>query len=426
MAVVVVIDPGHGGDNLGGNTDEFIEKELTLKVAGYMRERLSQYDGVEVYLTHDNTTDPDLTREERATIAAEHNADFLFSIHFNMSEDHKLYGSEVWTSAFGEYYSKGQEFASIEMEGLTGLGFYDRGVKTRLGKDGDDYYGIILQAKKVGIPAVIIEHCHMDEDRDADYLRNKGEEAYKTFGYIDADSVAKYFHLSSGTLGVDYSNYSYSPVTVPVSAMGPDMTPADTCSVKLLDSDPEAGTADIRITAKDAESKMLYYSLSYDGGKTFGKVWPWNNDKEALKPVDDESIEVKIDLMEGTGSELVVKTYNRFDRKADTNVISLPAKIEVKEEASDPATDPDLMQGSDEISSNEEQMDSYDTSENDNEEYAEIVIKDPVREQQNISSTMLTGIVMIISIAALFTVGYVVYLTQRRKKRRAKRRKRNL
>ena len=422
-----MIDPGHGGENLGGFTDEFVEKELTIKVAKYMQERLRQYDGVEVYLTHENTSDPDLGREERAKIAKSYNADFLYSIHFNMSSDHTLYGCEVWTSAFGEYYKKGQEFAGIEMEGLKGLGFYDRGIKTRLGKNGDDYYGIILNAKKEGIPAVIIEHCHMDEDRDADYLRSHGEDAYKTFGYTDADAVAKYFHLSSSTLGVDYSNYTYNSVPLPTAVMGPDLTPADECYVELISTDDEAGTAKIKITAKDAESKMLYYRLSYDGGVTFGKTYPWSADKEAKVPVDDDSIEVDVDLAAKSERDLVVKVYNRLDRKADSNVITLPAKKEAVEESMEEEsideTGLSVTDGSDDLSEGEFALDSDDYSNNEN--YTEVNIDTTARNVDDNNGGMGILILAIgIMIAAIATIGYGVFLYDRKQKARRERNRR--
>ncbi len=419
-----MIDPGHGGENLGGFTDEFVEKELTIKVAKYMQERLRQYDGVEVYLTHENTSDPDLGREERAKIAKSYNADFLYSIHFNMSSDHTLYGCEVWTSAFGEYYKKGQEFAGIEMEGLKGLGFYDRGIKTRLGKNGDDYYGIILNAKKEGIPAVIIEHCHMDEDRDADYLRSHGEDAYKTFGYTDADAVAKYFHLSSSTLGVDYSNYTYNSVPLPTAVMGPDLTPADECYVELISTDDEACTAKIKITAKDAESKMLYYRLSYDGGVTFGKTFPWSTDKEAKVPVDDDSIEVDVDLAAKSERDLVVKVYNRLDRKADSNVITLPAKKEAVEESMEEEsideTGLSVTDGSGDLSEGEFALDSDDYSNNEN--YTEVNIDTTARNVDDNNGGMGILILAIgIMIAAIATIGYGVFLYDRKQKARRER-----
>lgn len=420
MSVVVVIDPGHGGENLGGFTDEFVEKELTIKVAKYMQERLSQYDGVEVYLTHDNTTDPDLGREERAKIAKAYNADFIYSIHFNMSSDHTLYGAEVWTSAYGEYYKKGQEFAQIEMEGLKGLGFYDRGVKTRLGKNGDDYYGIILNAKKEGIPAVIIEHCHMDEDRDAQFLRSHGEDAYKAFGYTDADAVAKYFHLTSSALGVDYSNYTYNSVPLPSTVMGPDLTPADECHIELVSTDDEAGTAKIKITARDNESKMLYYRLSYDGGVTFGKTYPWSTDKEAKVPVDDDSIEVDVDLAAKSERDLVVKVYNRLDRKADSNVITLPAKKEVTEETLEEETASDITEDTysdeaDNISEGEYGLDS-DNSQN-TEIFTEVNIDTTERSASDNTGGMGIMILAIaIMIAAIATIGYGVFLYDRKQK----------
>ena len=51
--IVVVIDPGHGGSNLGAEIDGRIEKDMNLKVAKAMYKHLSLYEGVDVYLTHE-------------------------------------------------------------------------------------------------------------------------------------------------------------------------------------------------------------------------------------------------------------------------------------------------------------------------------------------------------------------------------------
>ena len=409
-----MIDPGHGGENLGGNTDEFIEKELTIKVAKYMKERLEQYDGVEVYLTRESDIDKDLDREERADIAKSHNADFMFSIHFNMSADHDLYGAEVWTSAFGDYYKKGQEFAQIEIEALNELGFYNRGVKTRLGNNGDDYYGVILRSKKAGIPSVIIEHCHMDEDRDADYLRQNGEEAYKTFGYLDADCVAKYFHLSSPALGVDYSGYTYPEFQSPAEPIGPDMTPAEVCDIELIGVDTAEGTATVRVTARDSESHMLYYRCSYDGGVTFDKVYPWSEDTQALGPEATDSIDIKVNLKPGTDTELVVKTYNAFDRKADSNVLTLPA-MEVREEES--ADDEYGYYALEDENYGETAATRTASDGMSKEAYTEVSIdtQDKKDGGSSVGIMILAGAALI---AAVATFGYILYLTERRRRRR--------
>lgn len=62
--VVVVLDPGHGGENLGAEYGEYTEKEMTMAVAKAMKEELEKYEGIEVYLTHE--TDKDMSLEERA------------------------------------------------------------------------------------------------------------------------------------------------------------------------------------------------------------------------------------------------------------------------------------------------------------------------------------------------------------------------
>ena len=92
--LVIVIDPGHGGDNLGTIENGHEEKAMTMTTALAMYEELLLYDDVEVYLTR--TDDSDLSRKERAELALSVDADFLFSIHYNASENHELFGAEVW------------------------------------------------------------------------------------------------------------------------------------------------------------------------------------------------------------------------------------------------------------------------------------------------------------------------------------------
>ena len=50
--VVIVIDPGHGGDNEGTLEGPAQEKKMTMVTALAMYEELTKYDNVDVYLTH--------------------------------------------------------------------------------------------------------------------------------------------------------------------------------------------------------------------------------------------------------------------------------------------------------------------------------------------------------------------------------------
>ena len=153
--VVVVIDPGHGGENLGTDYLPIPEKVYTMQVALYMKEELEKYNNVTVYLTH--TEDIDMDLDERADFAKSVNADFLFSLHFNMSISHALYGSEVWVPSTGTLYSRGYSAGNEFLMQFEQMGLFNRGIKTRIGSKGTDYYGIIKHCALRDIPAIIVE-----------------------------------------------------------------------------------------------------------------------------------------------------------------------------------------------------------------------------------------------------------------------------
>lgn len=277
--LVIVIDPGHGGDNLGAEYEDYTEKEMTMTVAKAMKEELEKYDQVIVYLTHD--VDTNMSIEQRALFAKEKNADFLFCLHFNMSVNHDLFGAEVWVPAGGEYYSKGYSFAQIEMETLTDIGLYSRGIKTRLNDRGDNYYGILRYCSIQQIPSVLIEHCHLDHVKDQDFYQ-QGEEQLREFGRLDATAVAKYFKLSSTLLDVDYSDYPVEEVPLPQGMVAPDKTEPELCHIEVTDINSKTGEVTITMEAGDSDSYILYYNYSLDGGNTYSMpdIWPrpnvWN------------------------------------------------------------------------------------------------------------------------------------------------------
>jgi len=328
--IVVVIDPGHGGDSIGGNMDNRIERDINLITAQAVRERLSQYDDVEVYLTRENNTDKELSREERFKLAKKLNADFLFSIHYNMSEYHTLFGSEVWVASQGSYYTKGYAFAKIEMEALTGLGLFDRGIKNKLNdnKNGE-YYGILKYAEDYNIPAVIIEHCHLDEERDSAFWN---EEAYKQFGYIDAESIAKYFNLSSSSLDIDYSDYPVEEVSAPDHRLDVDSSEPEYCELSIDSYDDTNTYATIK--AKDSDTYVQYYQISTDGGNSYPRLEPWEN-----RTVDQQSVVIP---RAETDQNIVVKVFNQYEYCTTSNTEFVPAIIVVEETVAEDTTKEDF------------------------------------------------------------------------------------
>ena len=299
--VVIVIDPGHGGENRGGEVEgQFLEKEITLQTALSMKQTLEQFEGAEVYLTR--TGDQELSLEQRAQIAKAYDADFLFSLHYNMSSSHNLYGSEVWTSAFGESFAAGQTFAGLQLAEMAGNGQYIRGAKTRLNSRGTDYYGVIRESRQLGIPCVIIEHCYMDHPVDSHQIDTSEE--VSAMGVSDALAVAKYFRLKSPSLGLDYSGYSYAQIPAPQGTAAPDRTAPESVSLSVLSADPADGRAVLQLDARDSQSGILYYSWSLDGGMTWSMLMPFAN-------LGSLTFTIEAPLV--SGMPVLCRAYNGYD-----------------------------------------------------------------------------------------------------------------
>lgn len=81
----VVIDPGHGGGDVGTRTPTGLaEKDLTLDIARRLA-RLLEHEEFEVELTRDG--DSRVSLRDRARAANEHHADLFVSIHVNWFKD---------------------------------------------------------------------------------------------------------------------------------------------------------------------------------------------------------------------------------------------------------------------------------------------------------------------------------------------------
>lgn len=349
--VVVVIDPGHGGKNLGGEYEDYTEKDMTFVVAKAMKEELEKYEGITVYLTR--TDDKDMSLEERCEYAQSVGADFLFCLHFNMSEYHTLFGAETWISAFGEEYSRGYAFASIEMELLGGQGLYSRGIKTKLGDDGQDYYGIIRHSTEQNIPCVLIEHCHLDQDNDKPFYDHN--EKLQMFGKLDAEAVAKYYGLKSDILGKDYSSYENIDVAVPAQPVRPDKTEPDICIIELVEQNDKNGDIKLRVSAADYDSGMLYYSYSYDGGATFSELQRWPDKSK-------DTFEFTFNVPSGTIPQVLVNAYNGYDLYTASNVLNLSSMSYGTKDSANPGDDADGGDSADDAASYANTEDVLETS----------------------------------------------------------------
>jgi len=91
---VIVIDPGHGGSDVGASTMGALEKDLTLAIARKLRTALQSRIGATVLLTRDS--DVPLTSEARASVANNNRADLFISLHVGYSANKADLGSSVY------------------------------------------------------------------------------------------------------------------------------------------------------------------------------------------------------------------------------------------------------------------------------------------------------------------------------------------
>lgn len=340
--ITIVLDPGHGGENEGLKHEGHVEKYMNQTVAKSMKTVLEQYDNVEVYITNEDCVNMSL--KERAEYAKEVEADILISLHFNMSENHVNFGSEAWVPSKGTRSAKMRSLGDLFLEEFKTIGLHTRGVKTRLNDEGTDYYGIIRESEALGIPSILVEHCYADYKTDSPYIQS--EEGLERFGQIDADAVAKYYGLTSASLGKDYSTYVKNGYFAPEIPVGSDKTGPENAKIYLLNQEDqtvteakndEGQTLNFLLTATEEESEITYYSYSLDGGETYSEMFPWTGNKQAM------IISVP-DIVQG--SRLTVKIYNGHTVGSETNVLAFgepviehPAPLETEELAKDTVED---------------------------------------------------------------------------------------
>lgn len=96
---VVLIDPGHGGEEVGAigyldakKSRKLYEKDLSLRLAVKIKDELTK--STQAYMTR--SLDRPVTLQERADLADMVKADLFLSIHFNSSTNAKSNGFELY------------------------------------------------------------------------------------------------------------------------------------------------------------------------------------------------------------------------------------------------------------------------------------------------------------------------------------------
>lgn len=105
----VMIDPGHGGSDLGATHDSFIESKIVLSIADKLKSELEN-ENIEVVLTREN--DFHLSLQQRVQMANEKKADLFLSLHANWSRSTQVSGFEFY---FASQQSQTDNFSKTHL-----------------------------------------------------------------------------------------------------------------------------------------------------------------------------------------------------------------------------------------------------------------------------------------------------------------------
>jgi N-acetylmuramoyl-L-alanine amidase len=94
IALEVMIDPGHGGIDTGTANVSLREKDLVLKVAGYLNTLLKDNPLYSVKMTR--TSDQHVSLAERVKRAENAQADLFLSLHANSNPSTRVKGMELY------------------------------------------------------------------------------------------------------------------------------------------------------------------------------------------------------------------------------------------------------------------------------------------------------------------------------------------
>jgi N-acetylmuramoyl-L-alanine amidase len=177
---IIVIDPGHGGSNVGTHSvlDGRFEKEFTLDLAKQLKPLL-ETNGWTVFLTR--TSDVYVTNSYRVVFAGAHHADLFISLHFNSAApDTKQAGLETYcftptgmpstlTRGYADSWSEklsSNDFdaqnlqLAVKMQGalVHAIGMEDRSVRRVR-------YIEVLRGQKC--PAILVENGYLSNPAEA-------------------------------------------------------------------------------------------------------------------------------------------------------------------------------------------------------------------------------------------------------------------
>lgn len=172
---VIVIDPGHGGEDPGALSDVTQEKEVTLQTAKALKQALEDA-GAEVHLTRE--ADDTVSLADRPDMANDLQADAFISLHYDSQET-------VTSSGTTAYYYNDESLKLaqyIQPQMLEQLPLPSNGIR----------FGDFQVLRENDIPAVLLELGYMSNPSDVATFTQ--EEYHNNVAETVVDGLLVYFN----------------------------------------------------------------------------------------------------------------------------------------------------------------------------------------------------------------------------------------
>lgn len=187
--VVIVVDPGHGGEDPGKvGINDVLEKDLNLQIAKKVKKLLEEA-GIKIVMTRTNDKVPDAKKEDlnqRVQLINETKPTLALCIHQNSYPDEKIKGAQVF---YHTITPEAEDVATIVQEQLRTVD----PTNTRQIKENDTYFML----KNCQVPTIIVECGFLTNPEEAAKLTR--EEYQDQIAQAICEGVVKW--LSGGAEG---------------------------------------------------------------------------------------------------------------------------------------------------------------------------------------------------------------------------------